>query len=77
MDSNVLLVPRWGQAVPRTQKIPYVEVQTICPDWNTEGTRKWQIIVGNLVPIAQNPDDQMEGAPKHPTKSTKIAHIQL
>ena len=52
MDSNVLLVPCWGQAVPRTHKIPYVEIQAIRPDWNTEGTDKWQSAIGKLVPIA-------------------------
>ena len=71
MDSNVLLVPGQGQAIPRTHKIPYVEVQTICPDWNTEGTGKWKSTVGKLVPIAQTSDNQMEGAPEHSTKSAK------
>ena len=71
MDSNVLLVPSWEEAVPRTRKIPYVQVQTIFPDQNTEGTGKWQSTVRKLVRTAQNLDDQMEGAPEHPTKSTK------
>ena len=71
MDSNVLLVPNRGQVVPRTHKIPYVEVQTIFLDWNTEGTRKWQSTVGKLVPTAKNPNDQMEGAPEHPMKSSQ------
>ena len=71
MDSNVLIVPNWGQAVPRTHKIPYVEVQTIFPDWNIEGTRKRQSTIGKLVPTAQTSDNQMEGAPEHPMKSAK------
>ena len=52
MDSNVLLVPSPGQSVPRTHKIPYVEVQTIFPGWNIEGTGKWKSAIGKLVPTA-------------------------
>ena len=50
MDSNVLLVPYWGQVVPRTHKIPYVEIQAICPNWNIEATGKWKSFIGKLVP---------------------------
>ena len=32
MDSDVPLVPNQGQAVPRADKIPHVEVQAICAD---------------------------------------------
>ena len=71
LDSDVPLMPSWGQAVPRTKKIPYVEVQAICADWNIERTGKWKSTVGKLAPTAESSDDQMEGAPKHPTKSTE------
>ena len=52
MDSHVLLVPYRGQAVPRTNKIPYVEIQTIRPEWNNEGAGKRQGAARKLVPIA-------------------------
>ena len=71
MDSNVLLVPYRGQAIRRTHKIPYVEMQAIRPNWNTKGIVKWKSAIGKLVPIALNPNNQMEGAPEHPTKSAK------
>ena len=62
MDSHVLLVFCRGQAISRTHEIPYVEIQTICPNWNNEGASKRQSAVGKLVPTAENPNDQMEGA---------------
>ena len=71
MDSDVPLVSSQGQVVPRTKKIPYVEVQAIFTDWNIERTRKWKSTVGKLAPIAESLDDQMEGSSEHPTKSVK------
>ena len=71
IDSNVLLVPSRGEAVPRTHKIQYVKVQTISPDWNTEGTGKWKSTIGKLAPTAKSSGNQMEGAPEHPTKSAE------
>ena len=55
--SDVQLVPSQRQAVPRTKKIPYVEVQAICTDWNIERTGKWKSTVGKLAPTAESSDD--------------------
>ena len=41
LDSDVPLVPSWGQTVPRTTQIPRVEVQAICAEWNIERISKW------------------------------------
>ena len=41
LDSNVPLVPSWGQAVPRTTQVPHVEVQAIFTEWNIERIGKW------------------------------------
>ena len=70
LDIDVPLVPSQGQVVPRTNEIPYVEVQAICVDWNIERTGKWKSTIGKLAPIAESSDDQMEGASEHQTKST-------
>ena len=70
MDSHVL-VPCRGQTISRTLKIPYVEIQTVFPKWNNEGTSRRQSAIRNLVPIAESPNDQMEGAPEHSMKSTQ------
>ena len=69
MDCDVPLVPSRGQAVPRTNKIPYVEVQTIRANWNTERNGKWKSTVGKLAPTTESLDNQMEGASEHPMKS--------
>ena len=71
LDSDVPLVPNWGQVVPRTNKIPHVEVQAICAEWNSKGISKRKSTIGKLVPKLENPDDQMEGALEHPTKFAK------
>ena len=49
LDSDVPLVPSRGHVVPRTNKIPHVEVQAVCIDWNIEIISKWKSTVGNLV----------------------------
>ena len=71
MDSHVLIVPCRGQTVSRTDKIPYVEIQTILLEWNIEGTRKRQSVARKLVPTTESPHNQMEGSSKHPTKSAQ------
>ena len=52
----------------RTDKIPYVEIQTLLPERNNEGTCKWKSVVGKLALAAKSLHNQMEGASKHPTK---------
>ena len=71
LDNDVPLVPSRGQIVPRTTKIPHVEVQAICVEWNNEGFSKRKINVGKMVPKLKNPDNQMEGALEHPNKSAE------
>ena len=70
MDSNVLFVPCQGQTISRTDKISYVEIQTVLPEWNNEGTCKWESTVGKLAPAVKSQHNQMEGASEHPTKSS-------
>ena len=69
MDIHVLLVPYRGQKISRTDEIPYVEIQTILPKWNNEGTSESKSDVRKLVPIAQSPHEHMEGSREHLTKS--------
>ena len=57
LDSDVPLVPNWGQVLPRTNKIPHVEVQAICVEWNIERISKQKSTVGKLVPKPKNPDN--------------------
>ena len=71
MDSDVLFVPCQGQIVSRTDKIPYVEIQTVLPKWNNEGTCQWKGAIEKLAPAAESGHDQMEGASEHPMKSTQ------
>ena len=71
MDSHVLFMPCRAQTVPGTDKIPYVEIQTVLPEWNNQGTCQWKGAIGKLVPAAQSPHNQMEGASEHSTKFAK------
>ena len=70
IDSNVLFVICRGQEISRADKISYVEVQTIHPEWNNEGTCKWESAVGKLAPVVKSQHNQMEGASEHLKKST-------
>ena len=57
MDSHVLLVPCHGQTISITEKISYVEIQTILPKWNNEGTSERKSAIRKLVPTTQSPHD--------------------
>ena len=69
MDSNVRYLPRRRQKFSRTDKIPYVEIQTLLPERNNDGTCQQKSFVGKLAPIAKSTYNQMEGALEHLTKS--------
>ena len=45
-----------------------MEIQTILPEWNNEGTCQGKGAIGKLAPAAQSLHDQMEGASEHLTK---------
>ena len=70
MDSHVPYLPRGESNVLVIVEVPHVEIQTILPARNFARTGARESISGELVRIAQSLHDYMEGASKHPMKST-------
>ena len=65
------IFPEGDKPFQEPKKIPYVEIQAILPERNNEGTCRRKSVVGKLAPAAKSPHDQLEGASKHPMKSTQ------
>ena len=75
MDSNVRYFPWRRQKFSRTNKIPYVEIQSVLPERKNEGACEWESAVGKLALAVKSLYNQMEGASEHLTKSTsEIPH---